>query len=209
MSVKNIKFIQRGRSMVEMLGVLAIIGVLSIGGIAGYSKAMMQYKINKTSDQIIQIVSGLRTLYSTQDEYDINCPGSSCAILKKGHITPDEMWEGNNLVNPFGGAVSVQKSGKKVASDNKAFILSFSGLPKEACMALSTYDWGSGSSSGLIALTIGTGTAPTTFNQLKGCEGSEGSAIACPNGSSLKVPMPVTVAAKKCGNGNYILMKFF
>ena len=27
---------QSGRSMVEMLGVLAIIGVLSIGGIAGY-----------------------------------------------------------------------------------------------------------------------------------------------------------------------------
>ena len=29
-----------GRSMIEMLGVLAIIGVLSVGGIAGYSKAM-------------------------------------------------------------------------------------------------------------------------------------------------------------------------
>ena len=30
---------QVGRSMVEMLGVLAILGVLSVGGIAGYSKA--------------------------------------------------------------------------------------------------------------------------------------------------------------------------
>ena len=29
-----------GRSMVEMLGVLAIIGVLSVGGIAGYRYAM-------------------------------------------------------------------------------------------------------------------------------------------------------------------------
>ena len=36
-----------GRSMLEMLGVLAIIGVLSVGGIAGYSKAMMKYKVNK------------------------------------------------------------------------------------------------------------------------------------------------------------------
>ena len=35
---------QLGRSMVEMLGVLAIIGVLSIGGIAGYSLAMTKYK---------------------------------------------------------------------------------------------------------------------------------------------------------------------
>ena len=36
-----------GRSMIEMLGVLAIIGVLSVGGIAGYSKAMEKWKINK------------------------------------------------------------------------------------------------------------------------------------------------------------------
>ena len=39
---------QTGRSMVEMLGVLAIIGVLSVGGIAGYSKAMTKFKINKS-----------------------------------------------------------------------------------------------------------------------------------------------------------------
>ncbi len=38
---------QIGRSMIEMLGVLAIIGVLSVGGIAGYSKAMEKFKINK------------------------------------------------------------------------------------------------------------------------------------------------------------------
>ena len=31
---------ESGRSMVEMLGVLAIIGVLSVGGVAGYNFAM-------------------------------------------------------------------------------------------------------------------------------------------------------------------------
>ena len=39
-----------GRSMVEMLGVLAIIGILSVGAIAGYSKAMMKYKMNQAAD---------------------------------------------------------------------------------------------------------------------------------------------------------------
>ena len=37
-----------GRSMIEMLGVLAIIGVLSVGGIAGYSEVMRKFKVNKT-----------------------------------------------------------------------------------------------------------------------------------------------------------------
>ena len=43
---------QSGRSMIEMLGVLAIIGVLSVGGIAGYSKAMNKFKTNKVADNV-------------------------------------------------------------------------------------------------------------------------------------------------------------
>lgn len=41
---------QKGRSMVEMLGVLAIIGVLSIGGIAGYTMALNRYRANELLD---------------------------------------------------------------------------------------------------------------------------------------------------------------
>lgn len=41
---------QKGRSMVEMLGVLAIIGVLSIGGIAGYTTSMNRYRANQIMD---------------------------------------------------------------------------------------------------------------------------------------------------------------
>ena len=41
---------QSGRSMVEMLGVLAIIGVLSVGGIAGYSLSMRRHRANQVVD---------------------------------------------------------------------------------------------------------------------------------------------------------------
>ena len=41
-----------GRSMVEMLGTLAIMGVLSIGGIAGYRYAMDKYRANETMDEL-------------------------------------------------------------------------------------------------------------------------------------------------------------
>ncbi len=43
-----LKISQNGRSMVEMLAVLAIIGVLSAGGLAGYGKAMYKYELSKT-----------------------------------------------------------------------------------------------------------------------------------------------------------------
>ena len=51
--------VQYGRSMIEMLGVLAIIGVLSVGGIAGYSKAMEKWKVNKAMEDYSDIIRGL------------------------------------------------------------------------------------------------------------------------------------------------------
>ena len=75
---------QSGRSMVEMLGVLAIIGVLSIGGIAGYSSAMKQkeandfmYQINLFAPDLIRLVKNgadankLRDYLDDSNEFDI------------------------------------------------------------------------------------------------------------------------------------------
>ena len=53
---KQLKQVQKqaqdGRSVVEMLGVLAIIGVLSIGGISGYRMAMNRYQANQIANEI-------------------------------------------------------------------------------------------------------------------------------------------------------------
>ncbi len=48
--------IEPGRSMVEMLGVLAVIGVLSIGGISGYNYAINKHHAN-------QVLQDIRLIY--------------------------------------------------------------------------------------------------------------------------------------------------
>ena len=53
---------ENGRSMVEMLGVLAIVGVLSIGAISGYSKAMMKYKLNKQAEAMNMLLNNAMQL---------------------------------------------------------------------------------------------------------------------------------------------------
>ena len=53
---------ESGRSMVEMLGVLAVIGVLSIGGIAGYMMAMNRHH----SNNVLEGVSARAVIISTQ-----------------------------------------------------------------------------------------------------------------------------------------------
>ena len=57
------KIDEAGRSMIEMLGVLAIVGVLSVGGIAGYSKAMAKNKNIKLIYQINTLSMNIRTFF--------------------------------------------------------------------------------------------------------------------------------------------------
>ena len=87
-------YTQSGRSMVEMLGVLAIIGVLSVGAISGYSKAMFKYKLNKHAEQMTTVINAVaRNIHS----FD-NIKGSSVLtpyLIKMGEI-PTEMLKSNN-----------------------------------------------------------------------------------------------------------------
>lgn len=151
---------QTGRSMVEMLGVLAIIGVLSVGGIAGYSKAMTKFKITKTMDQVSMTVANIRTLYSGQRNYN----GLATANALDMGVVPAEM-EGaaaNTLVNAFQGAVTIRTINYN-NQNASAFRISYENMGQEACVQLITSDWGSGASSGFIGIQV-SAAAPADQN---------------------------------------------
>ena len=86
---------QCGRSMIEMLGVLAIIGVLSVGGIQGFSKAMEMYHWNKALREWDILVN---TMVKYKSELHINNNPSEgedilslIPILKATGDLPDDM----------------------------------------------------------------------------------------------------------------------
>ena len=117
-----------GRSMVEMLGVLAIIGVLSVGAIAGYSKAMMKYKLNKYSEQMNTVINAIaRNVHSFDNIYSQN--GSATALttyfVKMGEI-PKEMvtFSPEYLRDIFGMRWAIAMS-----SDSKGILLSSYNTP--------------------------------------------------------------------------------
>ncbi len=104
-----------GRSMVEMLGVLAIIGVLSIGAIAGYSKAMMKYKLNKQIGQISYILNNMIIEHEKLDrDYTAinNLGGDMTPSFIKLGLVPEEMVAGvmrNTLFDIFNNRVYIWK----------------------------------------------------------------------------------------------------
>ena len=72
---------QSGRSMVEMLGVLAIIGVLSVGGIAGYSLGMRKHRANGLAD-----VASKYALVAYNDCQQIQLKGEGTGICAQEEV---------------------------------------------------------------------------------------------------------------------------
>lgn len=145
---------QDGRSMVEMLGVLAIIGVLSIGGISGYSKAMAKYKLTKAQDQMTMLLMNIRTAYATSPNYS----GLKPQIAAEYKLAPSEMvvGTGSALYGAFGGNVEIGT----VNGSTNYFYITMNALGKEACRSLLTSDWGA---DGLVQVIAGPSASNATL----------------------------------------------
>ena len=148
-----IKNEQSGRSMVEMLGVLAIIGVLSVGGISGYSKAMAKFKLTKAQDQISMLLMNIRTAFSGSSNY----AGLNNTTAVQLNIVPGDMLPAGlgasvaasgGVINAFSGAVVLG-----TADSGQHFTLQFGGLGKETCTSLASSDWGT---EGLVQMKVNT-----------------------------------------------------
>jgi type II secretory pathway pseudopilin PulG len=63
---------ETGRSMVEMLGVLAIMGVLSVGGVYGYGVAMKKHKANELLHQASMLATTISEKIQSKGELPQN-----------------------------------------------------------------------------------------------------------------------------------------
>lgn len=123
---------ESGRSLVEMLGTIAIITMITIGGIAATRMALDTFRANSAGDQIEQVAQGVMDLYSWKKDY--NGVGSSelfwqknCSSINKpctnGHFKP---------------IVGVDMS---VSSFNKGFAITVTDIPAVTCRTLKNKTW--------------------------------------------------------------------
>ncbi len=102
LGLKKLFKAQSGRSMVEMLGVLAIIGVLSVGAIAGYNKAIFKYKLNKQAESFNQLITSAIRLQSDLDYAFKEGENYQAPFFAKLNLIPDGMkLEGYKIKDVF------------------------------------------------------------------------------------------------------------
>lgn len=116
---------ESGRSMVEMLGVLAIMGVITVGAVGMISTAMRTQKRSVVNDDVIQIVTGVRQLLGEFDDYS--------------HINNETIFGaiGVSPKNPYGGTYELAVD----PSNSRQFIVYINGLNDTDCKYFVTKAW--------------------------------------------------------------------
>lgn len=144
--------LQNGRSMIEMLGVLAIIGVLTVGGFSLITKANNSYRANTVIDEISGLASKVRIVARDADD------GSFGDFIHTAKAYPDTLsYSGGTFTGATDATYTVAK-----AAYPALFTITAGSLSEEMCMTLATANWGSQNSSGFMGMTVSGAAVSTT-----------------------------------------------
>lgn len=147
------KMMEQGRSMIEMLGVLAIIGVLSVGGL----KVIGQFQSNLKSTQIVNdfvdFVRMSRKLACQFDEGYDTSPSGYMRMIRNNSAYPSNFKTRKGTSSLFGVNDVAYYA---VASENypKKIEYMVGNLSESDCIRLATTNFGYTSKTGFISFFI-------------------------------------------------------
>lgn len=165
---------QCGRSMIEMLGVLSIIGVLSVGGFSMVKKMQNSYDTNKIMEEISSFARRARTIIR---QYDAATDGDNLnAYINSGKAVPEGItFQDNKFTGTAGIEYTFDLNPSETNIKNALFKMEMADVPEEICMQVATADWGNSASSGFKGIKIGenVSTEPLSLGTAAGyCDNS-------------------------------------
>ena len=116
---------ESGRSMIEMIGVLAIMGALTATAVLTYNYAKGMQKRSTVNEHVSNIVTGVRELLKGYDDFSNIDNSTIFAAMSMSNK------------NPYGGTYELAVD----PSNTRQFIVHINGLSKSDCEALTTRAW--------------------------------------------------------------------
>lgn len=126
---------ESGRTMLEMLGVLAIMGVIMYGAIAGIGFGVNMYKINATFNEAEELSQGIIDLYSWRQGYP-TADNIVKAVIANDVLSGAQQTDSSSLNAPFGEFIIAAADETVDANHFKKFGIQINGLPPIACSRL-------------------------------------------------------------------------
>lgn len=116
---------QSGRSMIEMVGVLAVMGLITAGAFVLISSANSSSRRNRVIDDIMNIAAAVRSVYADHETF----PTIDSATIWKVSGRTD-------ATGPYTGSSYV------ISASGTQFTIKLKGMPDEIdCNALNTKQW--------------------------------------------------------------------
>ena len=147
---KILKNCESGRSMVEIIGVLAVMGLITAGAFVLLRSGGAAQKRSRAMDDVAVIAENIRGLYAESDDFseltDVEAQGT--ALIDALYL---------HTKTPFGQGTTYSV----VKNDNPAnFSVKLIGLEKEDCNALAATVWpnaisGATCSDGVVSVVFG------------------------------------------------------
>ena len=163
------KDLQNGRSMIEMLGVLSIIGILTVGGFSLVSKAVTENKINNVIDEISALAQHTRVVFREfvykcrEDDSNKKCSTGTDMTkpLHEASAYPDVLeyttCDGKNC---FIDNEELEMTVSFLVEDNvEYYVLKIAGpnkkvIPEDICMAIANGNWGTPATNGFSGIAF-------------------------------------------------------
>ena len=121
------KLRQSGRSMIEMLGVLAIIGILSLGSIAAYSAAMFKYQLNQHLESFSLLLNNaIALLPNLQRDYGKGTSGFINKFFADTSMLPAGMYynpQSNAITDVFKNQLSIAYQNLRQARETSEYYI--------------------------------------------------------------------------------------
>jgi len=138
-----------GRTMVEMLGVLSIIGVISVGG---FNILIRTQHEQKTATLISDIAQAAQLAKKLSCQFDDGYKSYS-QFLYRSNAYPNS-WTYSVKSGEFTGILD---STYTFAGNAEKFSMAVSNLDEEICIKIATTNWGNIQSSGLTEIQVNSG----------------------------------------------------
>ena len=125
---------QKGLSLIEAAMTLAVAATVTAAVMFYYRAASDSNKSQSAISLVMSATSAINGLYMGRSDYT----GLSSSVLVNSSAIPDSYKKGNEITNPFGGALNVAPG----SEGQGGYYLELKGLPKSACISLATLNLG-------------------------------------------------------------------
>ena len=143
---KQIKKQESGRSMIEMVGVLAVMGLITAAAFVLINSAMSSQRLSRVDDDVSGIVNGVRLLYNASADFTgVDGKTATNTTGDEGKATlillgfGGEESDGKRYQNPYGGYYKLANS-----SSDRAFTVQVTNLGKKTCTVLAARQYPAG-----------------------------------------------------------------